>query len=115
MASDSSSDSGDQERSSLKITVKRTRVELDPSVDVFNVIVEGRDERRATTFFSRSYGSEAEIRAFLDGVQAGLSFSDKVYMPPEIPQEADQSLSADSPRFAKEGVDRMPFHKGSGG
>lgn len=70
-----------------KIEIKRYSLSLDPSIDVFNVVLENEGSS-----WNESFGSEAELLAFLRGVKAGCGMLG-VYIPySEIPREATAAL-----------------------
>lgn len=66
----------------MKITIERIRVQTDPKIDIFEVTLSTNGEWKET------YGSEAELRAFLRGVKAGAFEAGWVrFEEPEIPRE----------------------------
>ncbi len=64
----------------IKPKITRIQVYTSPMVDVFNVVIQ--DEAGT---WGETFGSEVELKAFLRGVQAGLTFSGSIYVTPEIP------------------------------
>lgn len=76
------------------ITVERGRVPLDPSVDVFHVVLQTKDG-----VWEESFGSEIETYAFLRGVEAGSYMLGATNVSaPEIPQEPTNVFSFESTR-----------------
>lgn len=71
--------------SSVRANVTRCQVYIHPLVDVFHVELI-TDE----SVWEESYGSEAELNAFLKGVQAGCSMVGHLFIRPEIPREASK-------------------------
>lgn len=93
----------------LKIRVKRIKVLLDPSVDVFNVEIE---QNHPPGIWKHSAGSEAELKEFLEGVRAGASIMGMFVGIPDIPSQPKHQIVWHEPepesRYERIGDD-LPF------
>lgn len=74
----------------ITLKIKRVRVELDPSIEVFHV-----EMKNAKNTWSHSAGSVADLRIFLEGVRAGVGLSGGYLSVPEIPANAEVRFTLD--------------------
>jgi hypothetical protein len=71
----------------IKTTVHRLQVELEPTIDVFVVLLENKSGS-----WHHTVGNEHDLRMFLEGVAAGCSLSGGYYSRPEVPMEARDGI-----------------------
>lgn len=65
--------------------IRRFVLNIDPSVEVFHVVLEKDDG-----VWHESFGSEETLRAFLRGVRAGANIASGVFIcDPEVPRNAE--------------------------
>ncbi len=73
----------------IQTRIIRGHVQATRPIDIFQVNL-ATDKGT----WDESFGSEAELKAFLRGVQAGCDLSGKVYTQPEIPQNPKEMFVA---------------------
>lgn len=80
-------DKSGEEPSVVRAEIRRVRVMLDPSHDLFHV-----ELTRATGGWNETYGSEEAVRAFLRGAEAGASLMSGRLQADEIPREPTRTI-----------------------
>lgn len=68
----------------MRVQIHGIDVKLDPRLTVYHVVIDA-----GLGTWQETYGSESELRAFVEGLRAACALSpDKVYLPPlaELPQ-----------------------------
>jgi hypothetical protein len=74
------------------IEIQRHKVCLDPSVDVLHVSVATKKG-----LWRETYGSEAEVRAFVRGARAAGSMLGALIMDPGVPEKYTSALEPSKP------------------
>lgn len=81
---------GEENIAVLSVQITPHEVDLDPSVMVFNVILENKGDG-VRGVWSETWGTKGELHAFLRGVRAGCNMAGGHLQEPQIPWEAHQT------------------------
>jgi len=69
----------------MRVTVQRRKVKRDPPVDIFTAVLKNKSGT-----WPETYGSKAEMKAFLRGVQASASLCGFSVHPPPVPKSYEK-------------------------